>query len=140
MYRKFIPLLLLIALLAACSGAEETTPATMEIVLNANEFSFSPATIELKAGQPVKLIFQNDDVLEHDFSIVKIPLAGEAEATGDDHGHGHDASDALELHVAAAPGETGTLEFTPTEPGEYEFDCTVAGHKEAGMVGKLIVK
>lgn len=140
MYRKFIPLLLLLALLSACSGTNETTPATMEIVLNANEFSFFPATLEVKAGQPVKLIFQNTDVLEHDFSIVEIPLAGEAEATGDDHGHGHDASDAPKLHVVAAPGETGTLEFTPTEPGEYEFDCTVAGHKEAGMVGKLIVK
>jgi uncharacterized cupredoxin-like copper-binding protein len=37
-------------------------------------------------------------------------------------------------------GQAGTLEFTPTKPGTYEFICTVPGHKEAGMVGALIVK
>ena len=37
-------------------------------------------------------------------------------------------------------GETGTLEFTPTAAGEYQIDCNLPGHKEAGMIGKLIVK
>jgi uncharacterized cupredoxin-like copper-binding protein len=36
--------------------------------------------------------------------------------------------------------QTSTLDFTPTKPGTYEFFCTVAGHKDAGMVGTLIVK
>jgi uncharacterized cupredoxin-like copper-binding protein len=45
-----------------------------------------------------------------------------------------------QLHVAAMMGQTGVLEFTPTKPGTYEFFCTVAGHKEAGMVGTLVVK
>jgi uncharacterized cupredoxin-like copper-binding protein len=26
------------------------------------------------------------------------------------------------------------------EPGEYEFHCSVPGHKEAGMTGTLIVQ
>ena len=45
-----------------------------------------------------------------------------------------------ELHVAALMGQMATLEFTPTKPGTYEFFCTVAGHKEAGMKGTLVVK
>ena len=44
------------------------------------------------------------------------------------------------LHVAVGIGSTGTLQFTPSTPGTYQFICTVAGHKEAGMVGTLIVK
>ena len=36
-------------------------------------------------------------------------------------------------------GDSLNVEFTPSTPGEYEFFCTVAGHKEAGMVGTLIV-
>jgi uncharacterized cupredoxin-like copper-binding protein len=41
--------------------------------------------------------------------------------------------------VLTANGQTNQLEFTPTAAGTYEFWCTVPGHKEAGMIGKLIV-
>ena len=44
------------------------------------------------------------------------------------------------VHVAAAPGATGTVDFTPSEAGTYEFYCTIEGHKEAGMVGTLVVE
>ena len=33
-----------------------------------------------------------------------------------------------------APGETGELEWTFTEPGRYQFACHIPGHVEAGMV------
>jgi len=48
-------------------------------------------------------------------------------------------SDEPKLHVAAGTGGNGTLTFTPSKPGTYAFYCTVAGHKEAGMVGTLTV-
>ena len=39
------------------------------------------------------------------------------------------------------PGTTKTGSFTaPSEPGEYEIVCGLAGHIESGMVGKLTVK
>ena len=41
---------------------------------------------------------------------------------------------------AAAAGEVGTVEFTPTEPGEYRFYCSVPGHERGGMAGLLIVE
>jgi plastocyanin len=39
-------------------------------------------------------------------------------------------------------GAGGTSEITITidEPGEYEYYCSVPGHREAGMVGTLIVE
>jgi uncharacterized cupredoxin-like copper-binding protein len=43
------------------------------------------------------------------------------------------------LHVAAEPGATGHMTFTPTKSGTYEFYCTVPGHKDAGMVGTMTV-
>ena len=43
------------------------------------------------------------------------------------------------LHVAAGTGGKATLTFTPSKPGTYEYYCSVAGHKEAGMVGILTV-
>ena len=44
------------------------------------------------------------------------------------------------IAVAAGPAGQGKLTFTPSKAGTYEFFCTVAGHKEAGMVGTLTVK
>jgi len=38
------------------------------------------------------------------------------------------------------PGGTGTVTFNSGAPGTYEFYCKVPGHKEAGMVGTLIVQ
>jgi uncharacterized cupredoxin-like copper-binding protein len=41
--------------------------------------------------------------------------------------------------VAIAGGESGTLEFTPMEAGEYEFMCSETGHADGGMTGTLVV-
>ena len=46
--------------------------------------------------------------------------------------------DELGIDVDLAPGETQeTVINAPA--GEYEYYCNVPGHKEAGMVGTLIV-
>ena len=47
--------------------------------------------------------------------------------------------------VAAAnnplkPGDGGSSEFIPGEPGTYYYICTVPGHREMGMVGTIIVE
>ncbi|MCH7860368.1 MAG: multicopper oxidase domain-containing protein, partial [Proteobacteria bacterium] len=52
-------------------------------------------------------------------------------------GDGNHQADVVAAH--AMPGTTASVIFTATEPGEYEFFCTIPGHKEAGMVGRLIV-
>ena len=50
-----------------------------------------------------------------------------------------DMAGEYDLHVAADGGESSTLEFTPMEAGTYEFYCTVTRHREAGLIGTLIV-
>ena len=56
---------------------------------------------------------------------------------------GHDI--AIEGNGVNQKGETvtsgGTSTFTvDLKPGEYTFYCSVPGHREGGMVGKLTVK
>ena len=138
-------------ILAACSagGATGNTPLSQAITLVATDIAYDAERIEVGAGQTIRLTLDNQGVLEHDFNIIEIPLSGEAtvtEAAGEMAGHdmGHDdmghAVDEPAVHVAAPGGDEAGVEFTPTAPGEYEFYCTVSGHREAGMHGILVVK
>lgn len=95
--------------------------------------------ITVKKGQPLKIVLVNHDVLIHDLSIDHVEGTVK-KPTRDVHAaHGADG-DSPDLHVSAAANGTGSVEFTPTAVGTYEFYCAVTGHKEAGMVGRLIVQ
>ncbi len=136
-----LPLCLLAGVLAACAGQPGAASATA-VTLEAKEFAFSPASLEVVAGKPVKLTMQNTGALVHDFSILEIPLEGTAVAavgTAPAHDMGNESSEPM-VHLAVANGASGMIEFTPTKPGTYTFICAVAGHKEAGMTGTLTVK
>jgi uncharacterized cupredoxin-like copper-binding protein len=115
----------------------------MEVTLIATDIAFDLDQIEVEVGQPVRLTLQNQGVLEHDFSITEMPHAGDVTTTEmEGEMAGHDMSNMAEepdIHVAAPTDGSNTVEFTPSAPGEYEFFCTVAGHKQAGMVGTLVV-
>jgi len=126
-------------LVTACA----VSPGSVKVSLEAAEFKYNPAALEVSAGQPVELTFNNVGALEHDFTIQEIPLEGEVSASGGMDMPSHEMggmTTAPHLHIAAAAGQTSTLKFTPTKPGEYEFSCSVPGHKEAGMIGKLVVR
>ena len=120
MRRFLIPVLLLASLaLAGCLGGSS---GPNEIVVKAEALKFNPATIEVMAGQPVILTFQNADALDHDLSIMEFPMANMG-ATAEPMA-GHDMSnmtEAPDLHMVAAMGATSSFEFTPTKPGTYEF-------------------
>lgn len=105
--------LVAITLLSACGGG---SPATLEVKMDASEFKFDPATITAKVGQPVRVIVTNIGALEHTFTV-----------TG------------LGVDEKLAVGQTVTVEFTPAQSGTFELVCTVPGHKEAGMVGTVVV-
>jgi len=129
-----------LGVLAACSSA----PEPMAVSLQATEFQYGPKTIEAAVGQQVTVALVNGGTVEHDFVILEIPLAEPVADSGEaDEMAGHNMGE-LEMQAAvhgeAMPGVTGSVAFTPTQAGTYEFFCAVAGHKEAGMVGTLIVR
>jgi uncharacterized cupredoxin-like copper-binding protein len=146
--KLFILLVFLAAfVLSACGGSQEAPVATgadadhQEVTVEAVDLAFTPGTVEVAAGQPVKLTLQNNGALEHDFSIMEIEVEGVHEEAGEhEDGAEHTMTEEPELHVAAAAGTAGTLEFTANHAGTYEFFCSVTGHKEAGMVGTLVVE
>ena len=104
--------------LAACGGGgtPAPTPTPLEIKIDSTEFRFDPNTITVKVGQPVRVLVTNTGALEHTFTI-----------------------EDLDVDEPTPIGKTVTVEFTPTKSGTFELICTVPGHKEAGMVGTVVV-
>jgi nitrite reductase (NO-forming) len=96
----------------------ESTPdagGAQEITVVGHDIYFEPAEVNAKAGK-VTFVLPNEGAAPHDFSI-----------------------DELDIHVAMPPGETQTIE-AEIPAGTYEFYCNVPGHKDAGMVGTLVVE
>ncbi|MGE3622039.1 MAG: cupredoxin domain-containing protein [Acidimicrobiia bacterium] len=100
-------------------GHDESTPVApgaRRIEVEATSFEFDPDEITVTAGEDIAIVLSSDDLL-HDFTI-----------------------DDIDVHVAADRGETAEGGLRAEEPGEYTFYCTVAGHREAGMEGTLVVE
>src|SRR6266545_4279304 len=85
--------------------------------LVAGRNSFSQAELHARVGETVALRLENSDTQAHYFDI-----------------------DTLNVHVSIPTGNPALALFTPTTPGTYTFYCHVPGHREAGMVGTLVVK
>ena len=121
---------IVIALLAACSGGTvggTKAPASgssggKTFNVTATEFQFTPNKFDAQVGQRLTFKVANKGTVEHNFVILS-----------------PDGSQEL-TKTSTQPGETKTLEFTPTEAVTYQIDCNIAGHKEAGMTGELAVK
>ena len=100
----------------AGGAATEATPeGKIEVI--GKEFSYSPATVTVKAGQPVTIVLKNTGSIEHDITI----------------------SDP-KFKLTVAGNNTGEKVLTGDKPGTYEMYCSVAGHKDAGMKGQLVVE
>ena len=121
---------LLVALLAACSGGTigGTKPATdgssggQTFNVTATEFQFAPNTFSAKRGEKVTFKLTNKGTVEHTLVILS-----------------PDGSQEL-AKLSTQPGGTISLEFTPKDAATYPIICNIAGHKEAGMQGTLVVK
>lgn len=119
-----------------------TTGPAQEITLKqspANPLMFDTSLIKVKAGQLVRLTFDNTvgAPLQHNVLVGKAgskdALMAAAMAIGmDPTGLGKsylpDAPDALAAMKLVNPGQKGVLEFTPASPGDYPFMCTFIGH------------
>lgn len=137
MLKKVLPELLIVLLLAACGGS--ATPRT-EFTLRLTDFSYSSPSLTVPVGQPVVIALENIGLVEHDFVIEKINAdVVLMNDTGSDAHHAHGETSNYDVHASAQVGQTTTLELTVLEPGTYQFFCSVEGHKEAGMIGELIV-
>jgi len=131
---------LVVGVSAACGGDDDDDDGNsgeMRLTMS-DQLRFEPAEIRLKVGEPVVLVLDNSDGSTlHDFTVDEMPVMDVDEGMGAEHEMGESMA---ALHLAMDAGEDGELRFTAMEAGEYEFYCSVPGHAQGGMKGKLIVE
>jgi nitrite reductase (NO-forming) len=82
------------------------------------DIAFTQTELTVPANSEITVNLTNSGTAPHTFTI---------DALGVDSGQ-------------IPPGGTGTVTFNSGAPGTQEYYCSVPGHKQAGMVGTLIVQ
>lgn len=98
---------------------------------------FVPDTLHVNEGDTVKISLTNKGKLLHEFVIgSKSELDAHAALMAKFPNMEHD-----EPYMAHVPaGATGSIVWRFNRAGNFDFACLIAGHYQAGMVGKIIVK
>lgn len=152
-------LLSLAAILTACADSKAASTEPVSATVVATDLAFQPTELRVKLDQPQTVRLDNKGKLLHDWTVEKIAVTSVQESGSAAHnmgGHGSPSampsggmmpggmmggasSGSFALHVAAEAGHAAMIEFTATDAGTYVFYCSVPGHRDAGMEGKLTV-
>ncbi|MCV2355824.1 cupredoxin family protein [Paucibacter sp. B2R-40] len=118
--------------------AGEAKAVTRSIQISMSDaMRFTPELIEVKQGETIKFVFKNEGQVLHEFVIgSKDSLAEHAAMMLKFPNMEHD--EPYMAHVQ--PGKTGEIVWTFNRAGEFDFACLIAGHYQAGMVGRIKVR
>ncbi|MCP6718172.1 MAG: cupredoxin domain-containing protein [Patescibacteria group bacterium] len=89
-----------------------------EFTIKGAEYSFSPSSITVQAGDRVKIVFQNIGNIKHNLIIQGLGVSTKL----------------------ISSNQTDVVEFTAPSSGTYTIFCSLPGHQIAGMMGDLIVE
>ncbi len=116
-------------------GNPKSVTRTISVAMT-DTMRFSPEKIDVKQGDTLKFVLKNDGKVMHEFVIgTKKDLDEHAALMMKFPNMEHD--EPYMAHVA--PGKTGTIIWTFNQAGSFDFACLIAGHYQAGMIGKITV-
>ena len=108
--------LLPLAETASCTG-DVLAPLAAEFTIEAGDLWFGPNEFTISSEGTTTITLEDVGYAVHNLTV-----------------------DELGLLVVASPGHSGQVVVADPEPGVYQFYCSVSGHREAGMVGTLVVR
>lgn len=150
-----VALMMFVVWLVACSSG--SNGRTVNQTIEMTEYSFQPATLDLRVGDQVMLKLVNKGALEHEIMFGRdvmmeegrpsgyqtdmFDAAGtEPKVKGGEVAHSHTHGGHM---VVIPPGKETTLSFTVEEKmaGEWEMGCFLLSgtHYDSGMKGKVVV-
>ncbi|SBP89139.1 MULTISPECIES: cupredoxin family protein [Thiomonas] len=117
----------------------QATDATKNVEITMDDsMRFTPDVIHVQPGQTIRFVLVNRGHLKHEMTIGSMAELKEHEKM---MAAMPDMPDGAEPNmVAVPPGGKGELIWRFGKPGTVDFACTMPGHMEAGMVGKILVE
>jgi uncharacterized cupredoxin-like copper-binding protein len=98
---------------------------------------FAPSRIEVRRGEQIQFALRNEGELEHELVIGTVETNSKhAKEMNADPEMAHEDPNAKRL----GPKQSGVLRWQFTKAGTFEYACLIPGHREAGMVGTIVVK
>jgi uncharacterized cupredoxin-like copper-binding protein len=122
--------MIVMVVLVGCGGG---SVQPVEVAVKLTDFAFDPVSIQAGVGAEITINLDNQGALEHNFIVMNqgVNLTDWADT---------EQSNVFFEQLSLPTGQTSTATFTaPTEPGTYQFLCSVPGHLTQGMQGTLTV-
>ncbi len=117
------------------AGDAKSVKRTITLTMGDN-MRFTPDKLEIKQGETIRFVVKNQGKQLHEMVIgTKQALDAHAALMVKFPTMEHD--EPYMAHVAS--GKSQDLIWTFNRAGEFEFACLIAGHYQAGMVGKMTV-
>ena len=116
-------------------GVKVEAGRTVVVTMN-DAMRFSPASIDARQGETVRLVVKNVGQIKHELSLgTEQELLEHLEVMKKFPGMEHDEPNKVTL----APGKEGEIVWKFTRAGIVHFACLMPGHYEAGMRGMVNV-
>lgn len=122
---------------AAFGEPGKAARVTRTIDIEAGEMYFTPDRLEVKLGETIKFVIVDRGRKSHEFVLGDLAFQ-QAHAREMAAMPGMDMAEPNE--AALDPGQTRTVIWHFTKPGDFIFACAYPGHAEAGMEGEIFVK
>jgi len=129
----------------AAGDLTQQTPTDIKVRLGdeKNARRFAPDSIELETGKLYRLILSNPSAEAHYFSsegLAQAVFTRKVQVNGSD-GKALAEVKGVVREIEVYPNATTEWWFVPIKAGQFgDLKCTIQGHVEAGMVGRITIK
>ncbi len=133
-------LLSLVLLPALGQAADLSKQDPIEIVVElgtaGGKLVFSPNKLSFETGRLYKLVLKNPSKYKHYFSALRFAAAVWTRKV---ETKGSEIKGAVR-EIELKPGGAAEWFLVPVQAGSFAVECTIPGHAEGGMVGRITVQ
>ena len=116
-------------------GDPKKPSRTIEVGMS--EMAYAPARIEVKRGEQIRFVIRNIGADDHEFLLATTEEnLKHGKAMAENPHMEHDEPNGVRL----APKKSAEIVWKFTKSGTFEYSCLIPGHREAGMIGQVVVK